>query len=97
MNEELSPTNAAAYVRKSAKHRSTGDQLKTIRKFDKRRSLIIVKVYSDGGNQAEHQRRDMVHRQKDKSGTFLLLDGHLRILAFKQLGFAANTKAQKTK
>jgi len=28
----------------------------------------------------------VVHPQKDKSGTFLLLDGHLRILALKQLG-----------
>jgi hypothetical protein len=28
----------------------------------------------------------VVHRQKDRSGTFLLLDGHLRILALKQLG-----------
>jgi len=28
----------------------------------------------------------VVHRQKDKSGTFLLLDGHLRLFALKQLG-----------
>ena len=28
----------------------------------------------------------VVHPQKDKSGTFLLLDGHLRIFALKQLG-----------
>jgi ParB-like chromosome segregation protein Spo0J len=28
----------------------------------------------------------VVHPQKDKSGTFLLLDGHLRIIALKQLG-----------
>ena len=28
----------------------------------------------------------VVYRQKDKSGTFLLLDGHLRLLALKQLG-----------
>jgi hypothetical protein len=28
----------------------------------------------------------VVHPQKDKSGTFILLDGHLRLLALKQIG-----------
>jgi DNA invertase Pin-like site-specific DNA recombinase len=54
MNKKLSATGAAVYVRKSAKHQSICDQMEAIRKFAKRRGLIIVKVYSDGGNQAEH-------------------------------------------
>ena len=56
MNKKLSATGAAAFVRKSAKHQSTGDQMGVIRKFAKRRGLIIVKVYSDGGNHVEHSK-----------------------------------------
>ena len=45
------PTKSVAvYVRKSKKHRqfSISDQMRVIRKYAKRRGLVIVKAYADG-------------------------------------------------
>jgi hypothetical protein len=64
MKKKPTPTGAAAYVRKSAKHPSIGEQMKVIRKFAKRRGLKIGKVYSDGGNQAEHSKPAKVQKTK---------------------------------
>lgn len=41
--------SVAVYVRKSKKHRqfSISDQIRVIRKYAKRRGLVIVKAYAD--------------------------------------------------
>jgi DNA invertase Pin-like site-specific DNA recombinase len=64
MTKKPSPTGVAAYARMSAKHQSIGEQMKVIRKFAKRRGLKIGKVYSDGGNQAEHSKPAKVQKTK---------------------------------
>jgi hypothetical protein len=64
MNKKFSAIGAAAYVRKSAKHQSTGDQMGVIRKFAKRRGLKIVKAFSDGGNQVEHSKPAKAQKTK---------------------------------
>ena len=48
-NTELPTKSAAVYVRKSMKHRqfSISDQMRVIRKYAKRRGLVIVKAYAD--------------------------------------------------
>jgi len=56
MYKELSPTNATAYVKMSMDHQSLGDQMDVVQNFAKRQGLKIVKVYSDGANQAEHSK-----------------------------------------
>jgi hypothetical protein len=49
-NTKLPTKSVAAYVRKSKKHRqfSISDQMRLIRKYVKRRGLVIVKAYADG-------------------------------------------------
>jgi DNA invertase Pin-like site-specific DNA recombinase len=44
------PKRAAAYARRSSKHPqvSIGRQMAVIRKYAKRRGLVIVKAYADG-------------------------------------------------
>jgi hypothetical protein len=64
MTKKPSPTGVAAYATMSAKHQSIGEQMKVIRKFAKRRGLKIGKVYSDGGNQAEHSKPAKVQKTK---------------------------------
>ncbi|PYJ87792.1 MAG: hypothetical protein DME22_00430 [Verrucomicrobia bacterium] len=48
-NQELSRNRAVAYVRKSPEHQqsSPSSQTDVIRKYARRRGLIIVKEYSD--------------------------------------------------
>jgi len=45
----LPTKSVAVYVRKSKKHRqfSISDQMRVIRKYAKRRGLVIVKAYAD--------------------------------------------------
>ena len=47
---KLPTKSAAVYVRKSKKrgHSSISDQMRVIRKYAKRRGLVIVKAYADG-------------------------------------------------
>ncbi len=49
-HESPTPKRAAAYARRSSKHPqfSVVRQMAVIRKYAKRRGLIIVKNYSDG-------------------------------------------------
>jgi hypothetical protein len=64
MKKKPTPTGAAAYVRKSAKRESIGDQMRAIRKFAKRRGLKIMKAYSDGENQSEHSKSAKAQKTK---------------------------------
>ena len=45
----MPPKSAAIYVRESKKHGqfSISDQMRVIRKYEKRRGLVIVKAYAD--------------------------------------------------
>jgi len=52
MKKKLPIPREAAYARESA-NQSIAGQMKVIRKYAKRRGLKILKIYSDGGSQAE--------------------------------------------